>query len=399
MTEPAHVRTHTTVSGEERFEMIMTLYGGDLEKVQSYTLDKKRQLLDDVFLTLDVFAQLGIVHRDIKPANVLLDALHAYVHDFDLAQIENPIAWSADYVYWDRAGQVGLVSHASDVVGAILTASMVLFSDSFDPKLNPDVVNISDSAHTAFKQGPEHAFQKIALPSFKREYKEIWLKLPPSEIETSEKFLNHLKKMVENPNTPKDRKIKYKKLLDEATYKIELLNIFCDVMSKEDAFASALVGSCICHFAQKTSEEYASLVQDKLQLHEAYKNGVYNWVTEELGTDLVEKISQNKHNLTCLEDVFILENDNFKENYAFLNDKERKLLESKLDAVSSLFSLVFYASAKKLLPQTADNKIFAHLMSKNPQLRAAGRQMCFDAFDTTGKIQERISQISRPMAE
>jgi serine/threonine protein kinase len=396
MTEPAHVRVHQSGTKEERFEMIMALYCGDLEKVQNLSLDKKMQLLDDMLCTLDVFAQAGIVHRDIKPANVLLDSKHAYVHDFDLTQIESSVGLSADYIYWDRAGQLGLVSHASDVVGAVMTATLVVFNDSFNSKVNPNAGKITDFAHTMFKQGNDHAFQTIALPSLKHEYEKIWLKLATSEAQTSEQFLNHLKKMAENPNTPKDRREKYQKLYEEASYKIALLNTFCDVMKKEDDFSSQLVGSCICHFAKKTQRAYESSTLDELRV--PYKQGVCEWVKAELGPTTVKKLQDRfKLDFSTLDHFSELPFEDYDTTYSFLNEKERKTLSRVLDAQDSLSSLIDKAQEEKLIPNTANNRLFAHLLSPDPDARAKGRAMCFDAFSTTGMLKDRISAISQTM--
>jgi len=392
MTEPARVRLHTGPDGE-KIEMTMPIYKGDFEKIGGYSLEQRVARLYEVYATINYFNIAGVVHRDLKSGNVLLDHEHAYVHDFDLAQIEQVIAMNAEYVYWDRGGQLGLVTHASDVIGAVLTSCEVIFHESMKAK------KLENCDREFLNKGVEHAFQTLALPSLKGDYEKIWLRLPTPI--TSEQFVAHLQALLASNETPGEKKLEYQKLLSETLYKMELLKICCDVVSREDAYVPALVGSCVCYFAGKSAREYETLLQtDPSRLQQDYNHGAYLWVQKELGRDLLNTIRHEKKvEINNLKDFLNLPDVEFEKEYPFLTKDERKKLERILEAADSLSSLIEKAKEQKLLPQTGDASIFTHLMSDNPEHRAYGRHMCFQLFPTAKLLSDSIGDIPRRLSQ
>ncbi|MBA3238607.1 MAG: hypothetical protein H0T62_09720 [Parachlamydiaceae bacterium] len=383
LTHPPKLLEHLK-NGEKKQKLVQTLYPSNLEKLGAtgtYQADKatppkfvtyetKLLLVEELFETVDSLGNMGIVHRDIKPPNVLLkenaNILHSYVHDFDLVIKDSALGMASDYFFWDAAGKIGLVSHYSDMVGAVLTACQLLFTRSEE--------FFQYSHHEFFKYGIQAAINQFISPISSG----IWhlLFLDPKHPSLSQLSVD-------------DRILVAKTRAD-----LKVLDLFCKVFENEDRWKNQLLGSCICHFANLNAYEYTMMQNDNKdsEIRKKMKHGMEVWTKNELleilGDEIFAMIKINSESFAkkgVAEILYKLKNLELK---SYLSSDKFAKFNHLCNQYSSLLNL-----NRQILPQDADPKLFALLNSKNPEERKEGREIAFKSIGRGTQLKQDIHQI------
>jgi len=393
----SRIRQHLK-NGSITEELVGPRYLGDLSRLKvngefNYIdglrflkYEEKLSLIIDIFETIASLHEIGVVHRDIRPHNILVgdenSILHAYLHDFDHYHLGEycPIAMSYDYFFWDMGGQIGLVSHASDIVGALFTACRILFfcRESYDQSLS----------HWVFKD--EESWVLNQFIKLKEPLKDVGINLPYNL--TLEQMVDSLTEITMGSDS-KDVKQKAAKILAQTKADIKILQAFHKVFSKEEAWKNQLWGSCICYFANLTADEYKTLRKnDTQQIQLKYEEGVRDWQEGELMkmvTDDILNLLPEEYSQKPASEIFEALSKIPNDKYFSLPLKTTKQIQRFGSQKKSLLGELL---PKGNFPLEADPALFSLLCSDDPQKRKEGREIGFQFFGRAGDLKQEIQQ-------
>lgn len=402
ITEPVQVREHTS-RGINKQELIQKYYQKDLLKLirtgtydtatsenVSITFGEKLSLIEEIFETVAAFAQIGIVHRDIKPMNILLEAtndiLHAYVHDFDLIT-KGALGFSDKYIYWDLAGQRGLPSTASDIVGAMLITAELLFDLPHN--------FYSDFDHEYFKQTPNNSFKTFFLSQSLNDLRSNGLPAPKNTPDVRG-MLSHMKALAEDENTDMAMRKKASELHNKLSTNMLLLGEIYKVFRNEESWDKMLHGSCLCYYAGLSKEEYEEELQiGKGNIRKRFNLGVETWIKDQVLQNLGPNVLKVA-NMT--RDEFLQQKAEVIINILAADKKvlREHFTEEQIKNLNDIKN--YMITLKKLaidLPSTGDPELFSLLNSSNPSERAEGQKLCYQHFGDPSALKKRIAQIQK----
>jgi hypothetical protein len=350
--------------------------------------EKRLFLLECLFTTVDTFGILGVTHRDIKPSNLALKGklqrLYPEVNDFDFVSKDSVGLSDPSYFRWDVAGQLGLISNASDLIASMLTACEILF-------LPPKNV-FEDPQHKLFKMGDLQAVYHLILPELNEQL--IKFNLAPLDQPSIENIFDLCNQSISKFVSKKDPiAIKY---FIELKYNIQILQIFCSYFEREDRWRDQLLGSCICHF-MNLSKEYKSFLthQDRGWF---FATSINLWAKDQLSQILDDEI------LSLLN---LTESEFSYEGTATIFNKLRILYDKgslqtlmtpekmfKFNSVQEQFISLINISQMQKWPEEGDPELFSLLNSKDPEKQKKAREIGFANFGRGRDISDKIKKIS-----
>lgn len=352
--------------------------------------ERRLFLLECLFNTIDSFGILGVTHRDIKSSNLALKGkckmLFPEVNDFDFVSKGALGLSDPSFFRWDRAGQLGLISNASDLIASMLIACEMLF---LTPK------GFDDRQHTLFKKGDLHAVSHLILPELNEQL--IKFNLMPLNQPSIENIIDLCNQSISNFILKKDPEaIKY---FIKLKYNIQILQIFCSYFEKENSWKDQLLGSCICHFMNMNSTEYKKFLTNHNRKW-CFATFVNIWA---------------KVQLTKIMDDEILSLLNFTED-EFSNEEDTASILRKLQILYDKGSLQIFMTPEKMFkyksieeqfdslinisempkwPEEGDPELFSLLYSNNPEERKKGLEIGFANFGRGKDVSEEIKKISQ----
>jgi serine/threonine protein kinase len=398
IAKPPIVREYTK-NGCIKIDLVQSCYAKDFSQIDEiFNFEKRLLILEELFVTIDSLSLLGITHRDITPENILLkmksDDSHAYLNDFDLVS-KKALGFSRNYVYWDLAGQIGLISHSSDLVSAMLTACSVLF----------EKFSCSDQNHDIFKSGAEEAFQSFISLQLRDQLEDVGI-MPCASL-NSQNMIGQLEKIYYEDVSleDEDRKIIIQ-LLTEAKASFKILQVFGEIFKKEEVWRDLLLGSCIFHFAnlsqEMTAYDYAILRKfEPNQLLKKFNIGIQIWMKERIVNILKDNLSTVLNAIG--ENDSEINQDTLAKINSYNNEGKLKDLMSAEQA-QECFILdnqiqTLYELPNHPCPYEAHPKLFALLNSENPQEQKEGREIGYRFFGRALDVKNEILRIRKEYLE
>lgn len=402
ITDTPKIRTKVK-RGTRKKELVQTYYPSTLQNVsegispihqETVPFAQRLTLLEDVLQTVNSLSILGFIHRDVKTPNILLNENSVpYLNDFDLCT-NFPLEVDGQYCYWDMAGQLGLVTHVTDLVGAMMSACVLLYGSE------PPKGFYEDYEHTFLKKGSDVAFRIFALPKIREAVFAAKLKPLPMNTNNRKMVIDHLTDLFYNSTLNTEDHHNIKMILARTIADEKILSLFCDTLKKETLWRNILIASCFCHFAKIGEQKYRNLYRKKTLSSEFanFEKGITRWTLEVL-MGLEKKIKfitdepLNENNIPkVLKAIDKALKD--KEKADTFDLGEKKLFLNLYDRYISLGHLL--AKLKKnqdFFPETVDTQLFPALISSNPESRIEAIEKGFEFFGTAGELRKKIQEI------
>ena len=414
-------RFYTGRKGAEKVEFMQTKYLCDMRKISTVAFPatdfkgklstKERiQFIRELFTTLSIFHDQGIVHRDVSPDNVLLNtkdnaSFHAYLNDFDLLS-ETFIQFRDDYQYWDIASQRGLVTPMTDIVGGLITAIEVIFPVEISFK--------EDKMHNILRKDE---FESRLISSFNFTLVERQLSavgLPNVNLRKCKEF-REIIEIIKRSNIQADIKADVLRQLNAFDKIVKLIK---RVFQQEMLVYAKLLVSNICYLTDLGALEFDKLREQKdltgmiiaLEngtkrfLEKSINDSAYNYIN---GLSLQKYLENQSVDINDLGRVYnaicdLGESDNSiytKETLGKIKRLTVALDVITLNKTDFITAFDFQANKTKqsllLDPRvtSANPEMIANLESTDPEKRKRGIEAISKEFTTAKEIAAFFSQL------